>query len=72
MKGPQPGSPEYVAPPEYGGPPQGSPSGPPTAAMPPTADGGGQVDEPGTQAFKPDFDDTDTGGGEGSPAGNAK
>jgi hypothetical protein len=64
--GPQPGSPEYVAPAEYGGPP----SGPPTQAMPPATDDRGSTptDEPGTQAWKPDFDDTDTGGaGEGPP-----
>jgi len=56
-------------PPEYGQPPgSGHPAGPPTQALPPTppapqepAGPPSGVDGPGTRAWAPDFDDTDTG-----------
>ena len=63
------GGPEqgYAPPPA----PPGGPPGPPTEAIPPNPPGGpgptnpgtpGGTDGPGTQAWAPDFDDSDTGG----------
>jgi hypothetical protein len=60
--GPPPDAPGYVAPQEFGGPAQG---GQPTQAMPGVPGAADPADGTGTQSWRPDFDDTDTGAGDG-------
>jgi len=76
-----PTAPGQAAPPSaaggLGAPQPGSdgPGGPPTEALPPATQAvpgqGGEVDGPGTQAWAPDFDDSDPDGGGPDDGGSA-